>query len=308
MSTDPRKEFGRVVSEAAEADERIVILSADSGKSSGFGDFAQKHPERYYEFGIMEPGVTGIASGLASTGLIPVFCSIAPFVTSRSFEQVRNDLGYMNQNAKIVGRNGGFTYSDLGPTHHSLEDYAIMRMIPGIVVFAPQDPGEIRSCVKTMLEHEGPIYMRIGGPAIPDLFDEQPTVIGKARKVQEGSDVTIVTTGYESAQTVEAVKQLEADGVSVDLIATATPSHPDFEMIFESAAKTGKVATVEEHYVTGGMGGLIAEQLVQHVPAKMRLIGVPHDYMPSSAKYPDLLKFAGIDAEGIVKQVKELLA
>lgn len=308
MSTDPRKEFGRVVAEAAEKDPRIVILSADSGKSSGFGDFAKAHPSRYFELGIMEQGVTGVASGLATTGLVPVFCAIAPFVTCRNYEQLRNDLGYMGQNVKIVGRNGGFTYSDLGSTHHSLEDYAIVRMIPGMVVFAPQDPGEIRSCVAAMLEHDGPTYMRIGGPKIPDLFPEEKTVIGKARKVSCGSDVTVITTGYISAQTVEAVKLLEAEGVSVDLIATATPSHLDSEMILESAAKTGRVATVEEHYVTGGMGGAVAELLSQNQPTKLKMIGVPHAYMPSSANYADLLAYAQLDAVGIAGQIKQLLS
>lgn len=133
---DPRKEFGRAVTELAEKDDRIVILSADSGKSSGFGDFMKNHPDRYYECGIEEQGVTGVASGLAATGKIAVFCAIAPFVTCRNYEMFRNDLGYMNQNVKIVGRNCGFTYSDLGATHHSLEDFAIIRMIPGVTILA----------------------------------------------------------------------------------------------------------------------------------------------------------------------------
>ena len=152
--TDPRKEFGRAVTAIAADNDRIVVLSADSGKSSGFGDFAKAYPERYFEFGIMEQGVTGIASGLATTGLIPVFAAIAPFVTSRSYEMVRNDLGYMGQNAKIVGRNGGFTYADLGATHHSLEDYAIMRMIPGLVVFAPSDPGDDVLWLKALFRYD----------------------------------------------------------------------------------------------------------------------------------------------------------
>ena len=129
--TDPRKWFGKAVTDVAEHNDKIVVLSADSGNSSGFGEFAKAYPDRYFEFGIMEQGVTGIASGLATTGLIPVFAAIAPFVTSRNFEMFRNDLGYMQQNAKIVGRNGGFTYSDLGATHHSLEDYALQTISEG---------------------------------------------------------------------------------------------------------------------------------------------------------------------------------
>ncbi|WIY83762.1 transketolase C-terminal domain-containing protein [Propionimicrobium sp. PCR01-08-3] len=304
--TDPRKEFGRAVTALAAENERIVVLSADSGKSSGFGDFAQQHPERYFEFGIMEQGVTGIASGLASTGKIPVFAAIAPFVTARSYEMVRNDLGYMGENAKIVGRNGGFTYSDLGATHQSLEDYAIMRMIPGLVVFAPSDPGEIRSCAAAMIEHVGPTYMRIGAQALPDLFDEEPVVIGKGRHLQKGSDVTIITTGYESVQTVEAVKQLTAAGISVDLIGMPTPSHLDAELICASAACTGAVVTVEEHYDTGGMGGAVAELLGREQPTRWLPIGVPHAYQPVGP-YDGLLANAGIDAASITSRVSEFL-
>jgi len=304
--TDPRKEFGRAVTALAVEDDRIVVLSADSGKSSGFGDFAKTYPNRYFEFGIMEQGVTGIASGLATTGLIPVFTAIAPFVTSRSYEMVRNDLGYMRQNAKLVGRNGGFTYSDLGATHHSLEDYAIMRMIPGLVVFAPSDPGEIRSCAAAMIDHIGPTFMRIGAQPLPDLFAEEPVVVGKGRHLREGSDVTVITTGYITTETVQAVDQLAAEGIEVDLIGMPTPSHPDAELICASAARTQAVVTVEEHYQTGGLGGVVAELLSREQPTRMQMVGVPHDYQPSGP-YPGLLNYAGIDAAGITRRVREFL-
>ena len=156
---DPRKVFGQAVTEVAEQNKNVVVLSADSGKSSGFGDFMKKYPERYYECGIMEQGVVGIAAGMATVGMIPVFCAIAPFVTCRPYEMVRNDIGYMRQNVKLVGRNCGFTYSDLGATHQSLDDFAIMRMIPGMTILAPQDPNEIKAAVRAMIEHEGPVYM-----------------------------------------------------------------------------------------------------------------------------------------------------
>ncbi len=304
--TDPRKEFGRAVTALAADNDRIVVLSADSGNSSGFGEFAKSYPDRYYEFGIMEQGVTGIASGLATTGLIPVFAAIAPFVTSRSYEMVRNDLGYMGQNAKLVGRNGGFTYSDLGATHHSLEDYAIMRMIPNLVVFAPSDPGEIRSCVAAMIDHVGPTYMRIGAQPLPDLFDEVPVTIGKGRHLREGSDITLITTGYISTETVQAVDALTSEGISVDLIGMPTISHLDAELICASAARTGAVATVEEHYVVGGLGGAVAELLSAEQPTRLKRIGVPHNYQPSGP-YAPLLAYAGIDAAGIARQVREFL-
>ncbi len=299
---DPRKEFGRAVGELAEQDERIVVLSADSGKSAGFGEFAKKHPDRYFEFGIMEQGVTGIASGLATTGKIPVFCAIAPFVTCRNYEMFRNDLGYMRQNVKIVGRNGGFTYSDLGTTHHSLEDYAIMRMIPGVVVLAPQDPTEIRSAAKAMLEHEGPVYMRIGGPKIPVLFEDRPFEIGKGAVLQEGGDVTVVTTGYIASVVMDAVRKVEKEGVSVELIGMPTVWPADRELILRAAAKTGRVVTVEEHYEVGGLGSIVSEVCGEGCPVPVKRIGLPLAYC-TTGPYDQLCANYHLDAEGIARSI-----
>lgn len=173
---DPRKEFGKAVTEAAASNPDVVVFSADSGKSSGFGEFMKKYPERYFECGIMEQGVVGAAAGMATTGKIPVFCAIAPFVTCRPYEMIRNDIGYMRQNVKLVGRNCGITYSDLGSTHQSLDDFGLMRLIPGITILAPSDPGEIQEAVKAMLAYKGPVYMRIGNPKIPQIFEQEPFV------------------------------------------------------------------------------------------------------------------------------------
>ena len=219
---DPRKTFGQAVTDLAADDDRVVVLSADSGLSSGFGSFRERFPDRYYEFGIQEHGTTGVAAGLASTGKIPVFAAIAAFVTNRNYEAFRNDIAYMGQNVKIVGRNGGITYSDLGPTHYSLEDYAIIRMLPGVVVLSPQDPGEIREAAKAMIEHDGPVYMRIGGPSIPDLFPQAPFTIGEGRMIREGSRATVVTTGTITPEVVVAVQRLADDGVDVELIGMPT--------------------------------------------------------------------------------------
>lgn len=303
---DPRKEFGKAVAEIAKENENIVLLSADSGKSSGFGEFMKECPERYFEFGIMEQGVVGIASGLATTGKIPVFCAIAPFVTSRPFEMFRNDLGYMKQNAKIVGRNGGFTYSDLGATHHSLEDFAIMRMIPGVVVLAPQDPGEIRGAVKAMLEHEGPVYMRIGNPKIPVLFEEKPFEIGKGQILREGKDVTIISTGSMTATALEAADKLAEEGYQAQVIGMPTVCPIDEKLIIEAAKKTNKIITVEEHYVKGGLGTMVAEVCSENYPIPIKMIGVPKLYA-SSGPYDELLEYYGLDAKSITKSVIEFL-
>ncbi len=303
---DPRKTFGKAVTDIALQDERVVLLSADSGKSSGFGDFIKASPDRYFEFGIMEQEVVGVASGLATTGHIPVFCAIAPFVTARPFEMFRNDLGYMKQNAKIVGRNGGITYSDLGSTHHSLDDYAIIRMIPGVVIIDPQDPNEIRSSVKAMIEYEGPVYMRIGNSAMPNLFEEEPFVIGKGRMVQQGSDVTIVSTGSATAAVLQANELLKAKGISAEIIGLPTVCPLDEEMILASVEKTGKIVTVEEHYVYGGIGTMISDLLCREYPRKVLKLGIPHDYA-TSGPYSEILAKYGLDAAGIAASTEAFI-
>ena len=303
---DPRITFGAAVTALASEDERIVVLSADSGKSSGFGPFMAQFPERYVECGIQEQGVTGVAAGLATMGKVPVFCAIAPFVTCRNFEQMRNDLGYMRQNAKIVGRNGGFTYSDLGATHHSLEDYALMRMIPGMTVLAPQDYHEIQGAVAAMLRHEGPVYMRIGSGGVPELFPDDEFEIGKGRHVREGGDVSLVTTGYVTASVLDAADLLATRGIEVDLVCLGTVEPLDKDLVLASARRTGRVVTVEEHYDRGGLGGAVAELLAANPVARHHVIAVPHDYVPSGP-YADLLWRYGLDGQGISRRVVELL-
>ncbi|MDR3255755.1 MAG: transketolase family protein [Synergistaceae bacterium] len=304
--SDPRKIFGAAVLEAARHNPDIVVLSADSGGSSGHGDFKKQFPDRYYEFGIMEQGVVGIASGLATTGKIPVFCAIAPFVTSRPFEMFRNDLGYMKQNVKIVGRNSGISYSDLGATHHSLEDFALTRMIPGVTVLAPQDPGEITSAVYAILEHKGPVYMRIGNDPIPDLFEQSPLEIGKGRILREGSDVTVISTGTLTGAAIEAAGFLEARGVSARLVGMPTVYPIDRDLVLESARSTGLVVTVEEHYVIGGLGTIVQEVLSEELPTKVRKLGLPHVYA-TSGPYRELLAHYGLDAPGLAASVEDFV-
>ena len=305
-SHDPRKTFGAALTLEAELDERIVALSADSGGSSGLGAFRQRFPARYLEFGIQEQGVTGVAAGLASTGKIPVFCAIAPFVTCRNFEQFRNDLGYMNQNVKIVGRNGGFTYADLGSTHHSLEDYALMRMIPGVTVLAPQDAGEIRGAVHAMLQLKGPVYMRIGSGPVPQIFPDDDFVIGRGRRVREGSDVTVISTGYTTVAVIEAVDALIAEGLGVDLLCLGTVAPLDDTLILGSARRTAHVITVEEHYARGGLGGAVAELVSGTFPVVVDRVAVPHVYVPSGP-YTEILRRYGLDAAGLEARIRELV-
>ena len=300
---DPRKTFGAAVHEAARGNPGIVVLSADSGGSSGFGGFMKEFPERYFEFGIMEQGVVGFAAGMATTGLLPVFCAIAPFVTSRPFEMFRNDIGYMRQNVKIVGRNGGISYSDLGATHHSLEDFAIIRMIPGVTVLAPGDPGEIAGAVRAMLAHDGPVYMRIGNDPIAHLYEPAPFVIGKGRVVREGGDVTIVYTGTLGENVLAAADVLSSRGVKAEVIAMPTVHPLDRELILSSARKTRRIVSVEEHYVMGGLGTMIQESCLSEEPLPILRLGIPHTYA-TSGPYAKILAEYGLDGKGIAASVE----
>ena len=305
---DPRKEFGKAVTEAAAENPDIVVFSADSGKSSGFGEFIKRYPERYFECGIMEQGVVGAAAGMATAGKIPVFCAIAPFVTCRPYEMIRNDIGYMRQNVKLVGRNCGITYSDLGSTHQSLDDFGLMRLIPGITILAPSDPAEIQEAVKAMLAYRGPVYMRIGNPKIPQIFEREPFMIGKGKLLREGTDVTVVATGSVTGNALKAVSALEGLGISAELIGMPTVVPLDKDLILRSAAKTGRVVTVEEHYVSGGLGSLVTEELSDMGNVTVRRLGLPLDYAKTSGDYEELLAYYRLDEKGIVNGVKEFLS
>ena len=296
---DPRKTFGEAVVEAAEINPDVVVLSADSSSGSGMGDFRKKFPDRHFEFGIMEQGVTGFASGLATTGKIPVFAAIAPFVTARNFEMFRNDLGYMNQNVKIVGRSAGLTYDQLGSTHHSIDDVAIIRTIPGVTVINPGDPVTIKKAVHAMIKHVGPCYMKIGSPAMPVLYEEDVDfTLGKGIVIQEGHDVALIGTGTVLSKAVAASKLLEEAGVSVRLIDMHTIKPLDRDLVLSAARDIGKIVTVEEHFVTGGLGSAIAELCSQEYPVQIKMIGIG-DNFASNGPYEELLGKYGFQPDQI---------
>jgi transketolase len=304
---DPRKTFGEAVVEAAEINPDIVVLSADSSSGSGMGDFRKKFPDRHFEFGIMEQGVTGFASGLATTGKIPVFAAIAPFVTARNFEMFRNDLGYMNQNVKIVGRSAGLTYDQLGSTHHSIDDVAIIRTIPGVTVINPGDPVTIKKAVHAMIKHVGPCYMKIGSPAMPVLYEEDVDfTLGKGIVIKEGHDVALIGTGTVLSKAVAASKLLEEAGVSVRLIDMHTIKPLDRDLVLSAAREIGKIVTVEEHFVTGGLGSAIAELCSQEYPVQIKMIGIG-DNFASNGPYEELLGKYGFQPDQIRDTVIEFL-
>ena len=304
---DPRKTFGEALVEVGAKDQRVIAISADSSSGSGLGPFRDRFPERHLEFGIMEQGIIGFASGLATTGKIPFVAAIAPFVTARPFEMFRNDLGYMNQNVKVVGRCAGLTYSDLGPTHQSLDDVAIIRTIPGVTVISPGDPVEIKKAVHAAAGHVGPVYIKIGSPKMPILMDEgYEFQIGKGVLMEEGDDITLIGTGTVLARAWEAAQLLKKRGMHPRLINIHTIKPLDRDLIVRAARETGRIVTVEEHYRVGGLGSAVSELLAQVHPVPMRFIGVDDQYA-SNGPYEELLGLYGLLAEQIAETVVSFL-
>jgi transketolase len=304
---DPRKTFGEALVEVGRINEKVVALSADSSKGSGLAPFHEHFPERHFEFGIMEQGIIGFASGLATTGKIPFVAAIAPFVTARPFEMFRNDLGYMQQNVKVVGRCAGLTYSDLGATHQSLDDVAIIRTIPGVTVLNPGDPVEIKKTVHAAAEIYGPVYIKIGSPKMPVLFDEDYEFeVGRGVVMEDGDDVTIIGTGTVLSKAWEAAGMLREEGINARLINIHTIKPLDRELILDAAARTGKIVTVEEHYLIGGLGSAVAELLSRECPVPMKFIGVDDQYA-GNGPYEELLGLYGLQSGQIADTVKSFL-
>lgn len=307
-TADPRKTFGEALAAAAADHGNIVAISADSSSGSGLAAFHSQFPERHLEFGIMEQGVIGFASGLATTGKIPVVAAIAPFVTVRPFEMVRNDVGYMQQNVKIVGRCGGFTYYDLGSTHHSLEDFAIMSAVPGFTLLSPGDPTSIIWATKAMVAMTGPVYMRIGNQKMPVVHAEGTAFeIGTAVTLREGTDVTIIGTGTVMHKALAAADLLREQGVSARMLDMHTLKPIDREAILKAARETGRIVTVEEHYIRGGLGGMVAEVTAAECPVPVKRIGI-EDIYATNGPYEELLAEYGLQPEQIAERVREFLA
>lgn len=305
---DPRKTFGEALVEAAQNNPNIVAISADSSSGSGMTPFQQRFPDRHIEFGIMEQGIMGFSAGLATTGKIPFVVAIAPFVTARPFEMFRNDLGYMRQNVKVVGRCAGLTYSDLGATHQSLDDIAIIRTIPGVTVINPGDPVDIVKAVHAAAAHIGPVYIKIGSPKMPVLMDEDyPFQIGRGVVMQGGADVTIIGTGTVLSKAAEAARILKQKGIGARLINMHTIKPLDREIVLKAARETGKIVTVEEGYLAGGLGSCIAEFLVTEHPVPMKMIGID-DLFCDTGPYEDLLAMYGLQGDKIAKTVEQFLA
>ncbi len=300
-----RESYGNALVECAEDFPNLVVLDADLAGATKTGTFKKAYPDRHIDCGIAESNMTGIAAGLATCGKIPFISSFAMFAAGRNFEQVRNSIGYPHLNVKIGATHAGVTVGEDGATHQCNEDIALMRTIPGMTVIVPSDDIEAKAAVRAALEYEGPVYLRFGRSAVPVINDKPgyKFTIGKGEKLTEGKDVTIVATGICVDSALNAAKMLEADGISAEVINIHTIKPIDKDIILESAKKTGKVVTVEEHSVIGGLGSAVCDVLSENLPTPVKKIGVP-DVFGESGTAAELVKKFGLDGESVYKTVK----
>ena len=300
-----RDSYGNALVELGKEHDDLIVLDADLAGATKTGIFKKAFPERHWDVGIAEANMAGIAAGIASCGKVPFISSFAMFAAGRAYEQVRNAIGYPHLNVKIGASHAGISVGEDGATHQCIEDLALMREIPGMVVINPADDVEARAAVKAAYEHVGPVYLRFGRLAVPVFHEEEnyKFEIGKGIVLKEGTDVTVFATGLCVNEALEAEKMLEADGIHAEIINIHTIKPIDRELVVKSATKTGKVVTVEEHSVIGGLGSAVCEVLSEEAPTKVLRIGV-NDVFGESGPALELIKKYGLDAESIYKKVK----
>lgn len=300
-----RESYGKALVEVGREHEDLIVLDADLAGATKTGIFKKEFPERHWDIGIAEANMTGIAAGLATCGKVPFISSFAMFAAGRNFEQVRNSIGYPHLNVKIGATHAGISVGEDGATHQCLEDIALMRTIPGMVVINPADDVEARAAVKAAYDHVGPVYLRFGRLAVPVFNDEETYQfeLGKGVVLKEGKDVSVFATGLCVNEAREAEKLLAADGIDAEIINIHTIKPLDEELVIASATKTGKVVTVEEHSVIGGLGSAVCDVLSEKAPTKVKKIGV-YDRFGESGPALELLAKYRLDAQSIYEQVK----
>lgn len=300
-----RESYGNALAELGKEHEDVVVLDADLAAATKTGVFKKAFPERHIDCGIAESNMMGVAAGLAAAGKVPFASSFAMFAAGRAFEQVRNSIGYPKLNVKIGATHAGISVGEDGATHQCNEDIALMRTIPGMVVINPADDVEARAAVKAAYEYAGPVYMRFGRLAVPVINDnaDYKFEIGKGVVLREGKDLTIIATGLPVANCLEAAEKLAADGIDAKVINIHTIKPLDEELVVAAAKETGKVVTVEEHSVIGGLGSSVCDVLSEKAPTKVMKIGI-NDTFGESGPAVELVKKYGLDAESIYKKVK----
>jgi len=303
-----RESYGNGLVELGAKYDNLVVLDADLAAATKTGVFKKAYPERHIDCGIAECNMTGIAAGLAATGKIPFISTFAMFAAGRAFEQVRNSIGYPHLNVKIGATHAGISVGEDGASHQCNEDIALMRTIPGMVVINPADDVEAKAALQAAVDHDGPVYLRFGRLAVPVINDkpDYKFELGKGIVLREGKDLTIVTSGLPVSACLEAAEKLAADGVEAKVINIHTIKPLDEDLIVAAAKETGKVVTVEEHSVIGGLGSAVCDCLSEKAPTQVMKIGI-NDVFGESGPAVALLKKYGLDAEGIYTKIKSFL-
>ena len=303
-----RESYGNALAELGDKYENLYVLDADLAAATKTGIFKKKFPDRFFDCGIAEANMMGVAAGMAATGKIPFASTFAMFAAGRAFEIVRNSIGYPHLNVKIGATHAGISVGEDGATHQCNEDIALMRTIPGMTIINPADDVEAKAAVEAAILHEGPVYMRFGRLAAP-VFNDADTYkfeLGKGIKLSEGSDISIIATGLMVSEALKAAEILAAEGVSAEVINIHTIKPIDKEIITATAAKTRKVLTVEEHSVIGGLGSAVCDVLAETCPTKVVKIGV-NDEFGHSGPAVKLLEEFGLCADNIVKTAKAMV-
>lgn len=300
-----RESYGNALAELGKEHEDVMVLDADLAAATKTGVFKKVLPERHIDCGIAECNMMGVAAGLAATGKVPFASTFAMFAAGRAFEQIRNSIGYPKLNVKIGATHAGISVGEDGATHQCNEDIALMRTIPGMVIINPADDVEAKAAVQAAYEHVGPVYMRFGRLAVPVINDkpDYKFELGKGVVLREGKDVTIVATGLPVSNCLAAAEKLAADGIDAKVINIHTIKPLDEELIIAAAKETGKVVTVEEHSVIGGLGSAVCDALAQHAPTKVMKIGI-NDTYGESGPAVELVEKYGLGVDGIYDKVK----
>lgn len=299
-----RESYGKALAELGAIHEDIVVLDADLAGSTKTSVFRDAFPERHINCGIAEANMMCIAAGLATTGKVVFASSFAMFAAGRAYEQVRNSIGYPHLNVKIGATHAGISVGEDGATHQCIEDIALMRVIPGMVIISPSDDVEAKAAVKAAYEHDGPVYLRFGRSGVPVIndFEGYRFELGKGVSLREGKDVSIIATGLCVSESLEAAEKLKEQGVDAQVINIHTIKPIDKDIIISAAKKTGKIVTVEEHSIIGGLGSAVSEVLCENAPASLLRIGI-NDVFGESGPGGELVKKYGLDGEGIAKSV-----
>ena len=303
-----REAYGQALEELGAVRQDVVVLDADLSKSTKTSMFQSKYPERFFNAGIAEQNLMGLAAGFAAAGKVPFASTFAVFATGRAYDQIRNSICYPRLNVKIAATHAGITVGEDGGSHQALEDINLMRGLPNMTVWVPADGPEAKNAVKAAAEYEGPVYIRLGRSGVPTITDaDAPFVIGKGRVMREGSDVTLIGCGMMVAKALEAADALAEEGVSAAVIDMSTIKPIDRELIVEWAKKTGAIVTAEEHNVIGGLGSAVAEVLVEEALVPMERVGI-EDVFGESGTGGELVEKYRLTAEHIVEKARRAMA